>query len=127
MKRVIFTVIVSILAWLSYLNIHPFILKMLTACIYVKLFTTLLAIVLSFIVQKLITNNTGSILVKDNIEELANCGSIYTKTTKTLLILFIFFCLFRCGNIILLWIYASSQILDEFLYFYWDTFVEKIK
>ncbi|MBR1942243.1 hypothetical protein IJ843_00740 [bacterium] len=127
MKKIIFTIILAILAWLSYLNVSTWVIKFLTVGILLKLFMALLTLVLSFVVQKLITETSGSILLKDKIEELGKMASIQEKTTKTLLILFIFYCLFKCENILLLLIYASSVVLDNFLSYFWITFVNKIK
>lgn len=127
MKKIIFTIILAILAWLSYLNVSTWAIKFLTVGILLKLFMALLTLVLSFVVQKLITETSGSILLKDKIEELGKMASIQEKTTKTLLILFIFYCLFKCENILLLLIYASSVVLDNFLSYFWITFVNKIK
>jgi len=127
MKKIIFTIILAILAWLSYLKVSAWAIKFLTVGILLKLFMALLTLVLSFAVQKLITETSGSILLKDKIEELGKMASIQEKTTKTLLILFIFYCLFKCENIILLLIYASSVVLDNFLSYFWITFVNKMK
>lgn len=126
MKRVIFTFILAVFAWLTYINIFNWTIKVLTACVLIKLLMGLLAIILSFATQKLLTNTPGSLLLKDKFEELADLGSIYTQTTKLLLILFIFYCLYKCQNITLLWCYASSTIIDNFISFYWVSFIDKI-
>ena len=126
MRRVIFTFILAVFAWLSYINIFGWATKILTAFILVKLLMGLLALILSFIVQKLLTNTAGSLLLKDKIEELGNLGSIYTQTTKTLLMLFIFYCLYKCQNTTLLWIYASSAIIDNFISYFWISFIDKM-
>lgn len=126
MKRVIFSLILAFLAWLSYLNIFNWAIKVLTVCILVKLIIVLLALCLSFIVQKLLTNTAGSIILKDKIEELGNLGSAYTQTTKMLLILFTFYCLYRCQNTALLWIYASSAIIDNFISYFWRLYIDKM-
>ena len=126
MRRIIFTSILAILSWLSYLNISELTIKILTACILVKLFMTLLTFVLSFAVQKLMLMTTGSILFKDKLEEIADTGPFYIQVTKMLLTLFILFCLFKSQNILLLWIFASTSIVDNFLLFFWISFVSEI-
>jgi len=126
MKRVILTSILAILAWLSYINIFSWSAKILTIAILVKLFMSVLALVLSGIVQVLIIKTASGILLKDKIEELGDIGSVFTQTTKMLLILFIFYCLYKCQNINLLWIYASSILIDNFISYYWIYFNNKI-
>ena len=127
MKKIIFTLTIAIFAWLTYMNIFPWSLKILTASILIKLLMTILALILSFIVQKLMTATAGSLILKDKIEELADIGTVYIQTTRLILILFIFFCLFRLENIFLIWIYASTVVLDNFAIYIWVAFVEKIK
>ena len=126
MKRIIFTFLLAFLAWLSYINIFDWAAKVLTVCILVKLIMALLALFLSCLVQNLMVRTAGSIILKDKIEELGDIGSVYTQTTKMLLILFIFYCLYKCQNTTLLWIYASSTILDNFISCYWKLFIDKM-
>ncbi len=126
MKKIIYTLVLAIFAWLTYMNIFAFAIKILTAGIFIKLLMTILALILSFIVQKIMTATVGSLILKDQLEELANIGSIYTQTTRLILILFILFCLYRLENTFLLWIYASTVVLDNFAIYIWVAFVEKI-
>ncbi len=126
MKKVIYTLFLAIFAWLTYMNIFTWAAKVLTVGILVKLATTVLALILSFIVQQLMIKTAGSLILKDQIEEIANMDSIYVKTTKTLLILFIMFCLFKNNNNFLLWIFSSTVILDNFTIYVWLLFVDKM-
>ncbi len=126
MKRIIFTSIIAVFAWLTYINIFDWTLKVLTACVIAKLAVVVLSLFLTIIVQNLMKHTTGSLILKDQIEELGNIGTVYVHTTKTLLTLFILFCLFKCQNTMLLWLYASATILDNFVMYSWKTFIENM-
>lgn len=126
MKRIIYTLALAIFAWLTYMNLFPFALKVLNVGILVKLFMSVIALILSFIVQKLMLATAGSLILKDKVEELADIGTIYVRITKLILNLFIFFCLYKIANNYLLWIYASTVILDNFAIYIWIEFVNKM-
>lgn len=126
MKKIIYTLVLAVFAWLTYMNLFSLALKILTAGILVKLIMSVIALILSFIVQKLMLVTAGSLILKDKIEELADTGTIYSQTTKLILILFIFFCLYRIENSYLLWLYASTVVLDNFAIYIWVEFVNKM-
>ena len=126
MTRIIYTILIAVLAWLTYMNIFPWTLKALTVCILVKLIMALLALILSFIVQNLLIKTTGSLMLKDTIEKIADLGSIHIQTTKILLVLFVAYCLYKSDNCMLLWIYASTMLIDNYINFMWIFFVEKM-
>lgn len=126
MKNVIFSVIIAILAWLAYMNVFSWAAKILTVIIFVELLLSLLSIILSFIAQKLIINSPSSIILKDTLKELAQINSTYVQVTKTLLILFILYCLFKSNNILLLWVYASIIVLNDFTKHFWIAFNDKV-
>lgn len=126
MKKIIFTFLLAILSWLTYMNIFSWGIKILNAAILVKLLSSVLALVLSFIVQQLMIKTAGSMIMKDSVEEIADVGSAYMQTTKTVLILFIIYCLFKMESYTLLWIYASTAVLDNYIYSMWQIFLEKM-
>lgn len=126
MTRIIYTIVIAVLAWLTYMNIFPWAGKALTIFILVKLFMALLALLLSFIVQQMILKTEGSLILKDTIEKIADLGSLYAQTTKILLVLFVAYCLYKSGNCMLLWIYASAMLLDNYINYIWIFFVEKM-
>lgn len=126
MKKIIYTLVLAVFAWLTYMNLFPLALKVLTVGILVKTLMAVVALILSFIVQKLMLATAGSLILKDKIEELADMGTIYIVTTKLLLNLFIFFCLYKIANNYLLWIFASTVVLDNFTTYIWVAFVDKM-
>ena len=126
MKRIFFTLFIAFFAWLTFINIFDWANRVLTALIFAKLIMTVLALFLTIVVQKLLLATAGSLILKDKIEELGDTGGIYLQTTKTFLNLFILFCLFRCQNDLLLWVYASTALLDNFVIYGWKTFIENM-